>query len=608
MTLCKVGRSASSTSNNKRTLSLFVERGGHSWWPMKLTVQRRTMVNVRDEQNIVTNDLIEAAHKKKLTAAQKRVAWAEKRAEALKLDLEAADKAIEMAEKRVAEAKENVAAAEQKYKEAPDGFRKEMAEMSLKSEEQSLVFFKRYLEDSYRNRKSVEDYRNAYLRAAGSVLEGAWNTAMNAQKLDEILGAVQNATRPTPQYSAANIGNREIMRLKADDRFIDFEGEIGEPSVLTAEQAKELSTMENEHRLVAYITPFLEETVKDTASGYVFNSEQHKWIKTSKESCAYNERPDLIIIHPAFITSKLPFNCKKDQTLKRMQRISDKFGALADWKLRDFIGLTCEAKQIIDNEAFGEVVNYGAHICFDADGHGAVVARLLLFDKNEFWLVDSVNGVVASVVKSGWLVPGSKRILHDFVRQPALAKLLNKACNHFNVTVGSDSFLGAGAFGHVFRAQRGDGASVALKIALNLKKNVQRLGIEASRTLRAKQACPDEVVGLEEDGFATFDENGAALLLSDVGEHFLKFSSSQSQSIVDSLQRLHESGIVHGDARPENVVWVNGKPRWIDFADSDILLDMPQLMKKEMDELKDRLDELKDRFKGNGATRGDSAV
>ena len=109
-------------------------------------------------------------------------------------------------------------------------------------------------------------------------------------------------------------------------------------------------------------------------------------------------------------------------------------------------------------------------------------------------------------------------------------------------------------------------------------------------------ACPDEVVGLEEDGFHIF-EGGAALLLSTVGEHFSKLSP---QSIVDSLQRLHDNRIIHGDARLENVVCVDGKPCWIDFADSDLLLETPLLMRNEMDTL---IGYVKEQF-GYNAARG----
>jgi len=47
--------------------------------------------------------------------------------------------------------------------------------------------------------------------------------------------------------------------------------------------------------------------------------------------------------------------------------------------------------------------------------------------------------------------------------------------------------------------------------------------------------------------------------------------------------------VVHGDARLENVVNVNGEPRWIDFADSKVLLEVPLQQQKEMDKLKESI-------------------
>jgi hypothetical protein len=64
--------------------------------------------------------------------------------------------------------------------------------------------------------------------------------------------------------------------------------------------------------------------------------------------------------------------------------------------------------------------------------------------------------------------------------------------------------------------------------------------------------CPDEVMGVEENGFAIFDD-GAVLLLSDVGEHYSMLSKSP-QASMDSLRSLHQNQILHGDDRVENVV------------------------------------------------------
>jgi hypothetical protein len=553
-----------------------------------------------------TFEVVEKRAKKEVAEAEKKVAEAEKKVAEAKKEVAEAKKEVAEAEKKVEAAEKKVEAAEKEYKEAPGGFQKDMAEMKWKSANQIMVSANQIMVNANQimvnaNQNQATANQNqasavAYLAAARTAAATALgqrpplhpDSAQNETKLmfGQILEAVQKSDRATPQYSAALIGNKEKERLLADSRFLVFEKMVGEASVLTAEQVEELSTLESEHQVVAYITPFLEEIVKDTVSCSVINSEEYKWIKTSSEGTRYNEKPDLIVIHPAFITSKPPFNTSS-KTLEEMRRKSDKYGVLADWKLRDFIGLTCEAKQKIDNKGFGEVINYGTHLCFGE--RGPVATRLMLFDMQTFWLVESVKGSVANVVACEWSDPGSKNLLHDFVRQPALPKLLNDACKHFNLTVASDSFLGAGAFGFVFHAQRVDGASVALKIVLN--PNVERLETEMSKTLHAKNVCPAEVIGLEKDGFHTF-EDGAALLMSEVGEDCSKLSP---QSIMDSLQKLHASGIAHGDARLENVVCVNGKPRWIDFTDSAYLVDTPRVMKREMVTLMGYLSE---RFNG----------
>ena len=331
-------------------------------------------------------------------------------------------------------------------------------------------------------------------------------------------------------------------------------------------QVAELAQTSNEHQVVAYLTPHLEDLVRNilTVNYSVFNSEEYKWIETSGKTSIYNDKPDLIICDPAIIKAKPPFEITNDPALQRMRKDEFRYGILSPWKLRDFVGITCEAKQRIDNKGFGEVINYGAHICFGK--HGSKTTRLLLFDKREFWLVHMVRGVVASVTTCKWQEPGSKKILRDFIRQPALSKLLMEACQHLHLTVGTDSFLGAGAFGFVFRAVRQDGSCVALKLVLEGDDRLLRLAREAEIMQIAHAKCPDEAMGVEDEGFVNFN-NGAVLLMSRVGEHYSKLDP---QSIVDSLRTLHKNNIIHGDARLDNVVCIGGKPCWIDFMDARI--------------------------------------
>jgi len=388
------------------------------------------------------------------------------------------------------------------------------------------------------------------------------------RKLSMILDSM-SLDRATPRYSAAHVGRLEKDRLQSEGLFKKFVGKDGEESVLSADQVAELATASNEHQVVAYLTPHFEDLVRsiETVNYSVFNSEEYKWIETNPETSVYNEKPDLIICDPAITKAKPPFKITDDPVLQQMRTETFKYGVLSHWKLRDFIGITCEAKLKIDNKGFGEVINYGAHLCFGK--HGSQTTRLLLFDTTMFWLVHVVKGTVGSVETCKWLDPGSKNLLRDFIRQPALPKLLLEARQGLRLTVQSDSFLGAGAFGFVFRAVReDDGSMLALKLALGEGESVVRLETEADSMRKASEKCPHEAMGVEKEGFVKY-HNGAVLLMSRIGEGYWKLNP---QDIVDSLRTLHKNHIIHGDARLDNVVCVDGKPCWVDFMDSRFFL------------------------------------
>ena len=405
------------------------------------------------------------------------------------------------------------------------------------------------------------------------------------RKVDLILKYTMTADRATPQYSAAHIASRVLPRLKSDSRFIEFEERPGEASILSAEEQTALSNMENEHQVVAFITPHLSKIFCDFELS-VFNSEEYKWIETSSETSKYNDKPDLLICHPAITSKKPPFQSQDTVLNQLRENNSFLYGILSDWKLRDAIGLTCEAKVSIDNKGFGEVINYGAHLCF-GDKHASITTRLILFDKTQCWLVEVLKGHVSEVKTFKWRDAGSRTLLQKFVRLTPLTKVLAQACNQFNVTVEQDSFLGAGAFGYVFRAKRSDNKFVALKVVVGSSDSTSMLRLEKERSImnQAHGLCPDTVMGIEEDGYAVL-KDGGALLMSKVGEHY---SNLTPKDIVDSLKTLHDNGILHGDARLDNVVSVDRKPVWVDFAESYVLPAEPMVnaSRRELKQLKD---------------------
>jgi hypothetical protein len=56
--------------------------------------------------------------------------------------------------------------------------------------------------------------------------------------------------------------------------------------------------------------------------------------------------------------------------------------------------MTVEAKQTIDNEGFGQIINYGSHICCHGYGvgdDGPDITKLMLVDKKVFWLITVIR-------------------------------------------------------------------------------------------------------------------------------------------------------------------------------------------------------------------------
>jgi tRNA A-37 threonylcarbamoyl transferase component Bud32 len=417
-------------------------------------------------------------------------------------------------------------------------------------------------------------------------------TTMNQElgNVNQELGHVNQkllhiAKGPTPSLTPADFGGRELKRLKEANLFITLEEKVGQPSVLKASEATRLAEIADEHCLVAFLTTYLEDVFKET--GYsIVNSEEYGWVETGSRNSKSNLKPDLLLCHDSIYATRPPSR-PKGEMLNSMRKETYKFGVLKDWRLRKCIGATLEAKLKIDNQGFGEVLNYGAHICFNniGDTSAPVHTRLILFDRFCFWLVDCARGSVSGVKTCGWTMPGSRKCLADFYLQDDWMKLLKCACLEFKLEVMPNAFLGAGAFGLVFSVHR-QGCEGRKLMALKLVNtaNVLRLAEEQGIMIKAKLSCPDLVVGVEVDGFASFDDLGGALLLSDVGEAVPKTCCND---LITLLAQLHEQNIIHGDPRIQNAVSVsddqnNNKLMWIDFLESPGPLDSKRHKQNDM--------------------------
>ena len=379
--------------------------------------------------------------------------------------------------------------------------------------------------------------------------------------LKEVHQFIVKRDRATPQKPPAIHGKDELLRLGREGKVKTFTSVDGELPILSADENTKLSKLEEEHRVVAFITPHLQRIFgqnDDESTTVVVNSEENKWLRTS-DDCTFNQKPDLFVCHRAIYQKRQPFNTG-DQILLGMRRARDVFGVLANWKLRRFLYVVCEAKMEIDNAGLGETINYGSHICLDEDG--PVTVRLILFDRNEFWLVECVKGVASSIEKCDWSQCGSASLMRNFELRDPLIEALDDACKAFRLTVDENSFLGQGAFGVVFRVKNQEGKLFAMKIVSDEGNHVQQLKIQAEVTNRAKTICPQYIVGIESNGFLHYENKAGVLLQSDVGRHYSTLSKTD---IIQALEALHSKNILHGDCRVENIVNVNGNARWIDM-------------------------------------------
>jgi len=94
----------------------------------------------------------------------------------------------------------------------------------------------------------------------------------------------------------------------------------------------------------------------------------------------------------------------------------------------------------------------------------------------------------------------------------------------------------------------------------------------------ASEVLPHGVAKVE--AFHDFGDTGAAALLSEVGSEVPKAAWAQ---LFQTLGALHEGGIVHGDPRLSNAIFVHGAVKWIDFRSSVVAMSTVSTQMKRRD-------------------------
>jgi hypothetical protein len=307
--------------------------------------------------------------------------------------------------------------------------------------------------------------------------------------------------------------------------------------------------------VVASLTPHLGRVLCSHDDDLVLvNSEKCTW---SAEFDTWYPNLDLFVCHKA--------QYERQETVH--SNTASKFGILSKWCLLDSLAAGLIAHVQISETA-----------CCDATERlirSKPYGKVVLFDRSEFWLIDSEDQPQESTVKMKWSEEGSEKALAKFVREPVdWIEMLKAARTKMEVNVMEGGYLRGREDSRTFRVHRANDTSkeLALKIAMG-QCYIHYMGSEYERMANAAAECSLLVMGVEAFESVSFrvgDEVrvGAALLLSQAGKRVKRSSSIEVYTtILQSLFALHQRDVIHGNPVWDNVVEVDdGSFRWVNFG------------------------------------------
>jgi hypothetical protein len=391
-----------------------------------------------------------------------------------------------------------------------------------------------------------------------------------AQMSQLVIGG-QSPVTGTDAHHGASI----ISELQSVNAYFEVDGTEGEgPAILTATNVEDgLQVIESglkEEHLVALYTPFFQEILDEVNSLNqsqlkLVNSECFTWLQVFASVSKNDLKPDLFIASHENVLYKAAYanapSCQSDRN----------FGKFEKWKCRDSLNSIWDAKTTLNNEGKGKVFRYvqiAGQECKNHNGN-AVPMRGVAFDAEKMMLITGLRNKIHHAIVLRMAGAGSRQILVDFLRNEhdEWAAAVRKCCTTLEISLGiinvdlileSQILLGAGGHGRAYRLEEG-----ALKISLGRSMNK-----EYELMLGAYSRCPSIVVKplryyeqTKEDGTVLF----SAYTMEDCGQ---PVENPTQQSLATALFYLHDAGLVHGDARLENIVKVGSSLKWIDFYES----------------------------------------
>jgi hypothetical protein len=324
-------------------------------------------------------------------------------------------------------------------------------------------------------------------------------------------------------------------------------------AVLSHEEQAMLLECTTKSEVAAFLTQHLERVLCAHDDHLVLvNSENCTW-SWSEEDTWY---PDLDL-----------FVCHKGQYEQEQSLYSNttsKFGVLSDWYVLDSLAVGLIAHVQIDQAAC-----WGA-----AKDYELPYRKVIIFDRSEFWLIESEDQQQESTVKMKWSEEGSEKALTKFARVPVeWIEMMKAACTKMEVNVLKGGYLRGSEYSRTFRVHRANDPDKELALKMIMGADTWMLRTEHERMQEAAAECSSLVMGVEafeEVSFSVGDEarKGGALLLSQVGKRIERSSSIEVYTnVLQSLYAMHQRGVIHGNPLWDNIVEVDdGSFRWINFG------------------------------------------
>lgn len=355
----------------------------------------------------------------------------------------------------------------------------------------------------------------------------------------------------------------------------------------------------NENFLVELYTPHIMKIISEIDPNLrLVNSEVYPWIHVPSQDKKLELKPDLFSAHHAFIEYRPPY--KNVPSITRSSAISNApenvemrslFGRFHAWECRSSIHCIFDAKWKLDYGVFGDKSKY-LQICGDQlNDHDdqPVKLRGILFDVENFWMIESYGNAIVTLVECKWNILGSKKILVDFLssKDPWM-EAATALCNQLHVSIvdySTTSFsttnttstttavkcawLGAGANGRIFELTDG----TVMKVVIGKRSQM----VEREYLLMLKYFLQRDVSSsifpiVEHSyrcGVVCDNVEYAGYLLQKKGEKIgLPLSKIMITELARSMHVLHSHEVIHSDPRLDNVLLVDGQLKWIDFRDS----------------------------------------